>query len=183
MEHTHLWVTVNGADGDVKHLPAAVLVSIACSVAFKPAPRASTAETDASTVGDMSRQFQAGVRHSLLPRMKRAVATICVEVGLRTLCVKETPRDLEGAARLFEGLGSKMDLSAMGTFDRKRHTRQGFKVDGFGIQAGQTGATFREILHKKAVECLHAGIVLPGQGFGNVTVMPASSQARISSPS
>ena len=39
------------------------------------------------------------------------------------------------------------------------------------------------ILHKKAVKCLHAGIVLPGQGFGNVTVMPASSQAQISSPS
>ena len=39
-----------------KYLPAAVLVSIGCSVAFKDAPRAFTARTNVLKVSDAARQ-------------------------------------------------------------------------------------------------------------------------------
>jgi hypothetical protein len=63
------------------------------------------AGADAAAVGNLRRHLQACGPHGLLPGVEGAIATIFLKISRSMLGQEETPRHLEGAARLLEGFG------------------------------------------------------------------------------
>jgi hypothetical protein len=64
------------------------------------------AEAHRAAFGSLRRQLEAGRPHGLLPGVERTIATILLEVGFDAVGEKNTPRSLEGAARLVEAPGN-----------------------------------------------------------------------------